>query len=273
MQSHKEKVRLTENEETLLIPLYSKAVENRQPNPILVDRKAQEILEKVEYDFDKLNVPRKTAVTLCIRAKRFDFYTRNFLAGHLESVVIHLGCGLDARCERASGGEAEWYDLDLPDVIDLRRAFYEETAKYHMISSSAADLRWIDDIAAHGRPVLVVAEGLFMYLTEDEIKALILNLKRAFPGCDLVFDAYSILTAKHANKHPSIQKTGAVIKWGIDNAASMEQWADGIRLKEEWYFTQAEDIEKLGPGYRIAFWIAGLFRIAKTAHRILYFGL
>jgi len=273
MTNRKEKVLLTEERETLLVPLYSKAMESQQPHPILVDRKAQEILEGVEYDFARLKIPRKTAVTLCIRAKKLDSYTREFLAEHPRSVVIHLGCGLDSRCVRVQKGKVEWYDLDMPEVIDLRRKFYEETATYHMIPSSVTDLGWIDGISSQGRPVLVIAEGLLMYLKEEEVKALILKLKEAFPGCELVFDAFSVLTAKSAGQHPSIKKTGAALHWGVDDAMTLERWAEGIRLKEEWYFTQAEDIGALGFGYRLAFGMAGLFTAAKKAHRILYYSL
>jgi O-methyltransferase involved in polyketide biosynthesis len=86
----KEKVLLTEAQETLLVPLYSKATESKRPDPIFVDTKAQEILSSVEYDFSKLKVPRKTEITLCIRAKKLDDYTREFLDRYPESVVLHL---------------------------------------------------------------------------------------------------------------------------------------------------------------------------------------
>lgn len=271
MTPPKEKILLTGEQETLLVPLYAKAVESQQANPIFVDRKAQEILEHVDYDFARLKIPRKTAITLCIRAHKIDAYTRDFLASHPRSVVIHLGCGLDSRCIRVHAGDVDWYDLDMPDVIDLRRTFYEETEIYHLIPSSVTDLSWIDRISAQGRPVLVIAEGLLMYLKEEEVKAVILTLKEAFPGCGFVFDAFSALTAKHAQNHPSMKKTGAEIQWGLDDATAIEQWAEDIRLKEEWYFTQAEDIKKLGYGYRLAFRIASLFSAAKKAHRILYY--
>lgn len=187
--------------------------------------------------------------------------------------MLHLGCGLDSRYTRVDNGYVEWYDLDLPDVIDLRRTFYTETETYHMIPSSVTELGWIDHIPPRGRPVLAIAEGLLMYLQEAEVKALICALQAAFPGCELIFDAYSVLTAKSAKQHPSLQKTGAVIHWGIDDAAELEKWADGIRLKEEWYFSQAEDLNKLGLGYRLGFRLAGLFKTAQKAHRILYYNL
>jgi O-methyltransferase involved in polyketide biosynthesis len=142
-----------------------------------------------------------------------------------------------------------------------------------MIPSSVTNLGWVDSISSQGRPVLVIAEGLLMYLKEEEARALILKLQGTFPECEMVFDAYSTLTARNANKHPSIKKTGAVIRWGIDDALAIEQWAEGIRLKEEWYFTQSEDLEKLRFGYRLAFRAAELFPAAKKAHRILYYKL
>jgi O-methyltransferase involved in polyketide biosynthesis len=271
--SPKEKILLIKEQETSLIPLYSKAVESQRSDPIFVDEKAQEILRRVEYDFSTLHIPRKTAITLCIRANKLDACTREFLAEHPRSLVIHLGCGLDSRCLRVNHTGVEWYDLDTSPVIELRRKFYEETATYHLIASSVTDLNWTDSISPQGRSVLVIAEGLLMYLSEAEVKALFLRLKEAFPGCDFVFDAYSVLTARNAKGHPSLKKTGAVIRWGIDDASAIETWADGIKLKEEWYFTQADEIKKLGAGYRFAFGLAGLFAAANKAHRILYYRL
>ena len=274
MMNSRERILLTGEEETLLIPIYSKATESQRPNPIFVDEKAQDILKHLEYDFSLLEIPRKTAITLCIRANKLDDYARKYLADHPQCVVIHLGCGLDSRCLRVEHDEnVEWYDLDMPAVIELRRKFYEETPTYHLIPSSVTDLRWIEAISSRGRPVLVVAEGLLMYLKEAEVRALIIKLKEGFPSCDLACDVYSILTARHAKGISSLRKTGAVIQWGIDDARAIETWAAGIRLREEWYFTRAEEINKLGAGYRIAFWLAGLFKAANRAHRIFYLSL
>jgi O-methyltransferase involved in polyketide biosynthesis len=90
----KEKILLTEEQETMLVPLYCKALAG---NPIFVDENTQEILRRVDYDFAQLNVPPKTCVTLCLRAKQIDAYTREFLTPHPNSVVVHLGCGLNGR--------------------------------------------------------------------------------------------------------------------------------------------------------------------------------
>jgi O-methyltransferase involved in polyketide biosynthesis len=265
----KEKITLTKEQETLLITLYSKA----QDNPLFEDAKARQILAGVDYDFEQLKIPQKTAVTLRIRAKQLDMYTRRFISAHPEALILHPGCGLDSRCERVERSGNQWFDLDLPDVIALRRKFYAETQTYHMIPSSVTDLSWLDQVSSDGRPVFVVAEGLLMYLHESEVKALILALRQKFPGCEFVFDAFSKLTADRVQAHPSLQKTGAAIHWGIDDPHEIEQWATGIHLKEEWYFSQEPDLNRLSWFYRFMLRLTRSIEAANRAHRLLYYAL
>ncbi len=266
----KTKIALAPEQETLLIPLYAKA----QPgNPLFFDRTAQDILSQVDYDFSRLHVPYKTVVLICQRTKKLDVVTQDFLAEHRGGVVLHLGCGLDNRFQRVDDGQVEWYDLDMPQVIELRRRFYTEGERSHLIASSATDLTWVDAVAAVGRPVLVVAEGLLMYLSEGDVRRLFLRLREAFPGCRLIADVFSRMTARSATRHPSLKQTGASIGWGIDDPREVEGWAQGIRLLEEWYFTQDPDLDRLSWGYRLAYRLAGAFKMVQRAHRIVYYQL
>ena len=271
MTSHKEKIRMTPAQETLLITLYSKAM--GCPESLFSDAKSLEILNQIDYDFSQLQVPVGTRLTVCIRAKKIDEYVMGFITSHPKGLVLHLGCGLDSRYIRVDNGNVEWYDLDMQEVIDLRKIFYDEPDRYHMIPDSVTNLRWAEMIPSQGRPVMVIAEGLMMYLTEEEVRSLILKLKESYPGCEFVFDAYSTLAARSVKGHPSIKRTGAVIHWGIDDPQAIEKWGDGIRLREEWYFTQSEAIETLAFGYRLMFRLSGLFLAARKAHRILYYTL
>ncbi len=263
-----QKIFLMNEQETLLVPLYCKAKKN---NPILVDTKAQEILEQVDYQFSELDVPAKTCVTIQLRAKKIDEYARNFLAEHPNSLVLHLGCGLDARYDRLQPKSVAWVDLDLPDVIDVRRKFFSETDQVRMIASSVVDLTWLDGIEGNGRSVLIIAEGLFMYLSGSDVKALVQTFHERFPGCHLIFDAFSKMTADRVQNHPSLKKTGATVQWGINDPHHLETWADGIQFKEEWAFSEAPEIDCLPFGMRLAFKAAGMFQLARQAHRVLYY--
>lgn len=267
----KEKILLTKEQETLLIPLFSKA----QDNPILDDDKARQILKGVQYDFGRLKIPQKTVVMMNIRAKKLDLYTEEFIAHHPDAVILHLGCGLDSRCMRVERCETIWYDLDLPDVIALRRKFYPESKTYCMIASSVTDLSWLELVTSLHKPVFVIAEGLFMYLQEIDVRDLILCLHQKFPGCSLVFDAFSKMTASGVAFNPSLRRTGATVHWGIDDPHEIENWAKGrgssIHLKEEWFFSQSPDIDRLSWFNRFMFRSTAPFLTVQRAHRLLYF--
>ncbi len=265
----KPKITLTKEQETLLIPLYAKA----RSNPVFTDESARRILEGVDYDFAQLKVPEKTGVTLRIRAKQIDAYTRRFITAHPQATILHLGCGLDSRCLRVPHPAGRWFDLDMPDVIDLRRQFFDETENYHMIASSVTDLTWIDQIPLDGSPVFVIAEGLLMYLHEPDVRALFLRLHETFPGCEIALDAFSKYTVDRIQAHPSLHKTGASIHWGIDDPHEIEGWADGICLQEEWFFSQSEDIQRLSWFYRAMFRLTSGMAIVQKAQRLLYYVL
>lgn len=112
-----------------------------------------------------------------------------------------------------------------------------------------------------------------MYLHEGEVRQLFVDLQERLPSSEISFDAFSRLTARSANNHPSIKKTGAQIHWGIDDAAQIATWGTGVNLLEEWYFTDSEDISTLGYWDRLLFRVMGTFQTAKKAHRILRFRL
>lgn len=266
------KITLTQEKETLFVPLYSKALESRRKNPILVDKTAESILAHIDYDFSKLRVPPQSRVTLAMRAKKLDGYVREYLLQGNNPLVLHLGCGLDSRINRVSRPPAKWYDLDYPAVIELRHLFYQETENYQMLGSSVTDLGWMDAVVEAG-PAVIIAEGLLMYLHEDAVKSLILALQKRFPGSQLAFDAFSTYTVQRMKRHPSIRQTGAEIYWGIDDPQEIENWGRGIHLLDEWFFTQSEDISKLGLGYRLMFKFMGAFPAASHAHRILRYQL
>ena len=268
----KQKIHLSEEKETLLVPLFSKAFESKKTHPIIIDPKAEEILQGIEYDFEELQIPKQTLITTAMRAKKLDSYVREYLDRTEQPLVLHLGCGLDSRVLRVGVQKGEWYDLDYPDVIELRKEFYNETDHYHMIASSVTDHTWLDQVKGN-HPACIIAEGLFMYLSEDEVRQLLVDLQERFPASEIAFDAFSQLTARSVNNHPSIKKTGARVQWGIDNPAQTQTWGNGMRLIDEWYFTDSEDISKLEFRDRFLFRMMGMFRAAKKAHRILRFQL
>lgn len=107
--------------ETMLATLYSHALESRRPDGLIRDPRAEELVARIDYDFAGRQMGADDQAASCLRLRQFDRFAQAFLAAHPDSVVVHVGCGLDTRFDRVDNGRVEWYDLDLPEVIELRR--------------------------------------------------------------------------------------------------------------------------------------------------------
>jgi O-methyltransferase involved in polyketide biosynthesis len=232
--------------ETLLMTLYIRAMESQRPDALIKDEKAVELVTRMDYDFDRVRqvkMDEDDKVTVILRNREFDRFAQDFLARHPEAVVVHIGCGLDSRFERVDNGQVEWYDLDLPEVIALRRKFIGgESGRYHMLGCSAFDSAWLDTVSAHRQhSFLFLAEGVFMYFEDVQVKSLVLTLRDHFPGAELVFDAFLPFFVRANNLRLSISKFGARYHWGLKRGQELENWGGGIRLLDEWgYFDRPE---------------------------------
>jgi O-methyltransferase involved in polyketide biosynthesis len=227
--------------ETLLVTLYLRVMESQRPDALIKDEKAVALVTRMSYDFDRVRqIPLSEAnrLVIILRNRELDRYAWDFLVRHPEAVVVHIGCGLDSRFDRVDNGRLEWYDLDLPEVIELRRKLIGgEGERYHLLGCSVLDNAWLEKVSPYRqRPFLFLAEGVFMYLEEAQIKSLVLTLRDHFPGSELVFDAYSPLHVWVHNLQTSISKIQLSVNWGIWHGQEIEGWGDGIRLLDEWGF-------------------------------------
>jgi len=225
--------------ETLLVTLYLRAMESQRPDALIKDENAVALVAQMNHDFQRVRqIPLSEAnkLVIILRNREFDRYARDFLARHPQAVVVHIGCGLDARFQRVDNGQVEWFDLDLPEVIALRREFIgDEGERYHLLGCSVLDDAWLDAVSAHHRrPFLFLAEGVFMYFEGASVKSLVLTLRDHFPGAELVFDAYSPVHLWVHNLQTSTSKINLRTRWGIWCGQQIERWGDGIRLLDEW---------------------------------------
>ena len=258
--------------ETMLITLYLRAMESQRPDALIKDEKAVALVTQMSYEFARIKqIPMSEAnkVTIFLRNREFDSYARDFLSRHPEAVVVHIGCGLDSRFERVDNGQVEWYDLDLPEVIELRRKIIgDEGERYHLLGCSVLNNAWLDTVRAHcQRPFLFLAEGVFMYFKEAQVKSLVLTLQYHFPGAELVFDIFSQLHVWRSNLQWSNTKFDARFHWGIWHGQEIERWGDGIRLLGEWGF-----FDRPEPRLAHIRWLRPIESLARTM-RIYHFHL
>jgi O-methyltransferase involved in polyketide biosynthesis len=227
--------------ETMLVTLYLRAMETQRPDALIKDEKAVELVARLDYDFARVRqipLSESNKLVMVLRYREFDRYTRDFLARSPEAVVVHIGCGLDSRFERVDNGRVEWYDLDLPEVIQLRRKYIGgEGDRYHLLSYSVLEDAWLEALSAYSqRPFLFLAEGVFMYFEAAQVKSLVLKLCDHFPGAELVFESYSPLHLRLSNLQMSTLGHHAPARWGIWRGQELEGWGAGIHLLDEWGF-------------------------------------
>ena len=271
--------------ETSLIALYIRAIESQRTDALIKDERAEAVVRQLDQEY----LRKTTALTedtgrvvMILKTREFDRFAQDFLGRHPDAVVVHIGCGLDTRFERVcseqpDNGRVEWYDLDLPDVIDLRRKLVEgeelalsevEGARHHFLACSVLDSAWLDTVSAHRqRPYLFLAEGVLMYFDEAQVKSLVLTLRDHFPGAELVFDALSPIHVWRHNLQMRTFKIAIHVHWGIWRGQKIEGWGNSIRLLDEWgFFDQPEP--RLAP----IRWLRPFESLARTI-RIYHFRL
>ena len=148
---------------TLYIPLYGKALVSRK-GVILHDKKAEEIWEKEKFPLGGKSKSKWLAYFMGMRASVIDGWLSEKLSEKPESVVLHIGCGLDSRIERIKAPFEKWFDIDFPEVIEVRKKYYSETLNYKMFGASASETEWVSELPG-AEKAIVVLEGISMYLS------------------------------------------------------------------------------------------------------------
>jgi O-methyltransferase involved in polyketide biosynthesis len=254
-----EKVSLTGTQQTALVTLYGKALDSRQPDSVLADREADKAVRRIDYDFSRLRMRCRDQKSAAVRSKAYDRRVTRFLDGHPACVVLHLGCGLDTRAYRVDPPPSvDWYDIDLPDVIALRRRLFPQRVGLHTIAASVTDPGLLDTIPA-ALPVLVVAEGLTPYLRAPDGVAMLARIVEHFAGGEMIFDGYSRMGVWFLRRYPPVKASGAQLDWSIGDPRELEKAVPGLVFDCEWW-SDADDIKHYySPLYWQ--WMQALFRI------------
>lgn len=219
--------------ETLLLPVWARAEETRRPDGIVRDPFAVRLVQQLEDDFQRFASGWKSQVGIAVRTWLIDREVAGYLERHPDGTVVLLGCGLDARSIRLDNGAATWIDLDLPEVAALRQRLFPTLARRRAVGCSVLDRQWLD-LVPTDPPPLLVAEGLFMYLPEAELKPLMADLATRLPGGEILVESLSRKRAGMTHRHDTVSKLNARFVWGMDSGREIETWHPAIELVAEW---------------------------------------
>lgn len=215
---------------TLYIPFYGKALVSKK-GIILNDKKAEEIWEEVKFPLKGRSKSKWLAYYMGMRAAVFDNWVQERLKAYPNCVVLHLGCGLDSRVQRVGENAKRWFDVDFPSVIEERMRYYQQTESYTMLACDIKDCEFIN-VLPHAECVIVLLEGVSMYLTNQELKNVLLKLSERFCKLCVLVDCYTPFAAKMSKIKNPIKEVGVTKVYGVENPIVIEN-DKGLRFIKE----------------------------------------
>lgn len=232
--------------ETLFITLYIRAKDAMSSNPVINDTKAAEIIQRIDYDFEKFDSGVMSYYGVLARVKIMDAQARKFISENPDCVIVSVGCGLDTRFSRVDNGKIQWYNLDFPEVIAQRELFFEANDRVKNISKSALDPTWPQEVKTDGKRLLIISEGMLMYLKENEVRQFLQLLTSGFDSFDAQFDLLYKGLVNKGGMHDTLKKTDAQFTWGVKDGSEIVTLCPAIQQTGLINFTDA--MKHLLPG-------------------------
>jgi O-methyltransferase involved in polyketide biosynthesis len=227
---------------TLFLTLAARALAPIEaPELGLAEHKAEQILARLEVDPRQFALNANEVRAVVLRSQWFAQTTRQFLKRYPDGLCINVGCGLDdsfEQVEEAGGGRFSWIDIDLPEVLAIRRQFFVETARRRIVegditkASFFSTLRWSD-----GQPALIVAEGLLYYLKPAQVEAFLIALAEAADErraqIEIAFDYVSRLGAWIVGRRPAHRQLGTAYSWTLRRPSDLMRIDPRVEVVED----------------------------------------
>ncbi|UMT75759.1 class I SAM-dependent methyltransferase [Staphylococcus roterodami] len=218
--------------ESMLIPLAARSMENNNLKPIITDEISKKIFNSVNYPLENISHSSTTQTGICIRTFILDNIVKSFITQSINPLIINIGCGLDTRYKRLhlDMRKISWIDIDVPEAIEIRKHFFDETDDYKMIAKSMLDFEWIsmvqkETLYDESQEILVIFEGVLMYFDATVIKELLERISRSFNINQLSFaiEFCSKTISNNTQRHKSVSKLRSKpkFKYGYNNLSEL----------------------------------------------------
>lgn len=201
-----------------------------------------------------LNSKLPAALTryIALRARKYDEVAKQFLKDEPNGLVVSLGCGFDTRYWRVSRQPWRYVEVDLPEIVFIKRQVLGDQIDYPIIASSVSETSWIKAVSRiQTEKVLFIAEGLLMYLPQDAVKTLFKRLTQTFSNASFVFEVVNKRYTQGFWKTIAARKmkrrlhsdAGTAYQFGISKADEIETYGEGIKVVEEWSYFEEREIK------------------------------
>lgn len=244
----KEKISVSGVPETMLQTMYARAKESEKEHPYIYDKAAVEIVSRLDYDFSNADKDIMMSSGVIARTILLDGMVEEFLSSHPGTIVVNIACGMDTRCYHVEGQYKYWYNIDLPETIEIRNRFLKEDGPVFQIAKSATDASYTEEICYHDEQVLVVVEGLTMYLQEEDVKQIFHIVYEKFEKATVFVETMSPFVSAHV-KEKSIQGSQAKFTWGVKNGKELQKLIPEFTNQKDVSLT--EGMKVFSPVYKV----------------------
>ncbi len=244
--------------DTLFIPLTARVYVSKKFPEYFHDFKALELESAIPNNRIKEKSSQYTMIASVARYYNLDEMAQNFINRHDLCNIVNLGVGLETSYYRLERKNALFFEVDLPEVIELRKKYLEVQENEKYIKGDLFKLDWIEDIDT-SLPTLMIVSGVFQYFYEKDIIEFIRNAKNEFDNAELIFDATSKNGLKFTNFY--VKRTGnsnAMMYFYVNDTKEFATKTDTELIESRVFYTAARQIlsQKVGLYSKIAMKIA-----------------
>lgn len=230
-------------QETLIIPLYGRKKCTEKFPQLFKDETAVRLIKQIDYDFSEVEKKGDSTMQefgfleIAIRQNDLAYEVKKYLKSHPNAAVVNLGCGLDNTGRNCDNDSCRIYNIDFPDVIEVRNSLLPAGEREKNIAADLKDTSWFNEIQADGG-VIFFASGVFYYFLTEDVKALFLAMAEHFAQGRIVFDTFGKTGAKMISKtwlkQAEIKDVNAYFSVG-DAQKEIAHWSDKFEVSSRGY--------------------------------------
>lgn len=253
--------------DTLYVPLLGRIYTSKNHPAVLYDEAALSLWDQLPKAVQEMPFQTEyTQLASAVRSMNMDHYIKAFLVKFPKGSIVNLGCGLESLYERNDNGQAQWFELDLPEVLAERKRFFPPQERDHTLPYSMFEDQWIEEVMKIStQPVFIAAAGLFIYFQEEQVIEVIERLSR-FKQAQLVFDTVSALGIKISRSYvKKMGKQEATMYFSVDNPkALMNRLSNAVKsIESQRYYSLVPRHSTIKLATRLKMAFSDLFNMVK----------
>ena len=255
-------------EDTLFIPLTARVNISKKFPEYFYDEKALEMESLISGKQIEKKSSEYSMIASVARYYNLDEMAQSFIDKYDLCNIVNLGVGLETSYYRIDRKNALFFEVDLPEVIELREKYLEVQENEKFVKGDLFKLSWCDELDTT-LPTLLIVSGVFQYFHEVDILKFIWDVKNRFSNAELMFDATNKFGIRYTNFY--VKRTGnasAMMHFYVEDAEEFAKKAKSRLIETRPFYTDARKIlnGKVGLYTKISMMIADRQKNAMILH-------